>query len=260
MEQKGHCRHGEFNLLEGCVQCVAERRTAGIRPGQDEKEGGLNEDKSETTYSVAIRVKPETDIQVSQFYQAALKAKEYAEARVIAIAEDLKLAVDDLSLIARLKKAMDEKRKEYLKPLDDHRKAINDTFKTLMEPIETADQITRGKILTFQVGQRILREEQERINALRLEAAEKEMKLKGELSESVNLVEVIPEIPETIRAELGTVGERAHWIFEIVDFTLLPDEYKMPDATKIGRVVRAGLHIIPGVRIWDEPILAVHSK
>ena len=28
MEDKGHCRHGEFILREGCPECIAERRTA----------------------------------------------------------------------------------------------------------------------------------------------------------------------------------------------------------------------------------------
>jgi len=25
-KEKGHCKHGEFNLTEGCPQCIAERR------------------------------------------------------------------------------------------------------------------------------------------------------------------------------------------------------------------------------------------
>ena len=26
MSDKGHCEHGEFNLIEGCPQCIAKRR------------------------------------------------------------------------------------------------------------------------------------------------------------------------------------------------------------------------------------------
>ena len=40
--EKGHCRHGEFNLTEGCEKCIAERRQAGIKPERDEMEEGLN--------------------------------------------------------------------------------------------------------------------------------------------------------------------------------------------------------------------------
>lgn len=32
---KGHCKHGEFILNEGCPQCIAERRQASIRPEQN---------------------------------------------------------------------------------------------------------------------------------------------------------------------------------------------------------------------------------
>lgn len=40
--EKGHCKHGEFLLAEGCTQCIAERRQSGVRPEQDEMEDGLN--------------------------------------------------------------------------------------------------------------------------------------------------------------------------------------------------------------------------
>ncbi len=208
-----------------------------------------------------VKVKPELDVEVKAFYTEACKIKEYAEARVITTAEDLKPASDDLLIIRRLKKVMEEKRKEYVRPLQDHMKTVNDTFRTLMEPIETADTITGGKILAFTLKQKLIREEQEKINALRKEAADRDATLhNGEISESVNLVEVIPETPTTTRTDLGSVGQRDHWTFEVTDFALLPDEYKMPDATKIGKIVRAGLHTIPGVKIWNEPILAGNMR
>ncbi len=216
----------------------------------------LGEHLSETA---VVKIKPEADAQVQAFYKDALGLKRHAEARNIITVEDLKPATDDLSIIHNVKKAMEEKRKEYIKPLQEHTKAINDAFKTLMEPIETADQITREKILAFNLKQKLIREEQERINNLRIEAARAEMELKGELTESVNQVEVIAEAPKRVSTEMGSIGQRDHWTFEIVDFALLPDEYKMPDATKIGKVVRAGLHTIPGVKIWNEPILAVNA-
>jgi len=55
-ETKGHCKHGEFTIRDGCPQCVAERRAAGIRPEQDEMEGGLN---SEGLTLAGAEAKPE---------------------------------------------------------------------------------------------------------------------------------------------------------------------------------------------------------
>jgi len=204
-----------------------------------------------------VKVNPETDTQVLMFLAESNRLRDFAEARVITTVEDLQPANDDYIIIGKLKKAMEDKRKEYVKPLQDHVKSINDAFKTLMEPIEVADRITGEKILAFQLKQKLIREEQEKINALRLEAAQKDAALhNGEISEPVNLVEVIPEVSRRVSTDIGTTGQKDRWTFEVIDFALLPDEYKMPDATKIGKVVRAGLHTIPGIKIWNEPILA----
>ena len=202
-----------------------------------------------------------TDIEVVNYYNEALKLKEYAEARVIRSLDDVKLATDDLSAISRLKKAMEEKRKDYVKPLQDQVKAINDTYKTLMQPIEAADLTTRNKILAYQKEQEHIRREQEEINRMRLEAAQKEMKLKGEITESVNLVEVAPEAPKRVQAQMGAVSQRMIRKWKLVDFSLVPDQYKMLNEMLIGKMVRAGIPGgIPGIRIYEEPVLTVTPK
>ncbi len=277
MKEKGHCKHGEFNLLDGCHLCIAERagrpttwlsQSTGDAPALVgstttlplvEFDEPVILSRASPVGTALVKVRPETDIQVLMFLAESNKLRDFAEARVIITVDDMKLANDDFIIIGKLKKAMEAKRKEYVSPLQDHVKTINDAFKKLMEPIEVADKVTGQKMLAFTLKQKLIREEQEKINALRLEAAKKEMELKGELTESVNLVEVIPEIKRTT-TEMGTTGQKDHWTFEVTDFALLPDEYKMPDATKIGKVVRAGLHIIPGVKIWNEPILARNTR
>jgi hypothetical protein len=55
---------------------------------------------------------------------------------------------------------------------------------------------------------------------------------------------------------MGTMGTAKVWKFEIADFTLLPDEYKVPDLIKISKVVRAGVNI-PGVKSWQEESLRI---
>jgi len=130
-----------------------------------------------------------------------------------------------------------------------------------MAPVEEADKITRNKVLAYQAERERIRQEQENINRLRMEAAKKEMELKGELTESVNLVEVIPETPKHVFADTGSLGVRDNWkLIEVTDFALLPDEYKIADVVKLGKVIRAGLHTIPGCKIENVPTLAVNSK
>ena len=206
-----------------------------------------------------VRIKPDIDEAVIALYEEASSLCRYAEVRVITCDVDIHSATDDLSLIAKLKKAIEEKRKEYVGPINDHLKTINDAFKNFTEPLNQADSITRQKILDYRKEQERIRQEQERINELRLEAARAEMQLKGELAESVGIVEVKPEQPKHYRTETGTLGTMKVWRFEIIDFSLLPDQYKLPDMVKIRKVITAGA-TIAGVRAWLEESLKVTTK
>ena len=213
-----------------------------------------------TESTAVVKIYPQGDSAVTLLYNEGVRLRQYAEAMLIKTDEDVKTATNDLSILAKLRKAIEEKRKEYVGPINEHLSSVNDAFKQLTEPLNQADTITRQKVLDYRKEQERIRQEQERINQLRLEAAKMEMKLKGELTKPVDLVEVKPEQPEHYRAEMGTLSERDHWIFEVVDFDLLPNEYKLADSAKIGKVVRAGLRNIPGVKIWNEPILAVNPR
>ena len=219
---------------------------------------------AENEKATALANAPGADIQVIDYYNQALGLQKYAESRVIATVEDIKGATDDLSIISKLKKAMDGKRKEYLDPLKAQAEAIRSTYDYLMLPIIEADKITRGKMLAFDAEQKRIRQEQEEINRLRIEAAEKEAALTGagELTEPVDLIEVSPEAPKRVSTEMGTVGQRGNWKWEVVDFSLVPDEYKMINAGVLTPVVKAskGKITIPGIRIYNEPIIAVNAR
>jgi len=206
-------------------------------------------------------IKPQEDTVLLAIYQEAIALRNFAEARVIATNDDLSPANDDLAVIARVKKGMEAKRKDYLKPFQDHIKDVNDAYKTFMEPIEQADKITRDKILTFRAEQERKRREAEAIEAEKTELARREAELTGgEIT--VDLTPVVkPEaVPDRIRGELGSSGKITIWKFEVIDFSLLPDRFKMENATLIGKVVRAGEREIPGVRIWGEDSLRVNTK
>ena len=217
----------------------------------------MNE-QAEPSKSLVI-IEPAKDPEIVSLYNEAIKLQRYAQSQVIRTADDLKPATNDLFIIAKIKKALEEKRKDYVKPLQDHVKTINDAFKTFMEPIESADKIIRQKVLAFQAEQEHIRREQEEINRLRMDAARKEMELKGEISEPVQLVEVMIESPRRVSTDMGTVGQRMINKWEIVDFKLVPDEYKMVDSAKITKLVNGG-GTIPGIRTWKEPVLTVNTR
>ena len=242
-----HCRECGADLME------YEEQQEGLCSACQEK---LKKEGNTTL----IKINPATDETIMLIAGEANKLLAFAEARVITSAEDLKPATDDLSIMANVRKALEAKRKECIGPAQAYVKEVNDTFKTLMQPVEEADRITRGKILAFQADQDRIRQEQENINRLRTEAAQKEMALKGEITESVNLVEVSSEAPKRISTGMGTVGQRMIRKWEVIDAAQVPEEYKILDSAKITKVVKAGIPSIPGIRIYEEPILTVNAR
>ena len=214
----------------------------------------------EQTDTAMVKVNPEADALVKSFYNEALQLRDSAAATSVLNVEDIQTATDTLTMIQKLKRAMEDKRLEYVRPLQGYVKALNDTFKGLMDPIEEADRLLRERILSYHKAEQEKREEQERINRLRLEAAMAEKALKGEVSEPVELIIPDAPLPERIATDTGEIGTRTITKWELLDFSLLPDEYKIPDSAKIGKVVRAGIPSIPGVRIYSEKILAVEAS
>ena len=279
-KEKGHCKHGEFDLMEGCPDCIQEERerreaeSLGEEIPVEEQAGpggpGANtygakpepapEPEPAATVTALIKM-PGADVEVLSYFKEALKLQKYAESRVIATVENAKEATDDLSVIAKLKKAMEEKRKDYLAPLKAQTEAIRDTYNYLMAPVLNADKITRDKMLTYDAEQRRIRAEQEEINRLRIEAARKEMELKGELTESVELVEVAPEV-KPVSTNLGTAGQRDNWKWEIIDHLLIPREYLVVDNAQLTAIARRhhDKKQIPGVRFYNEPTIAVRTR
>lgn len=268
MQEKGQCKHGEFILNEGCPQCIAERRAKSITSAQDEMEEGLNQEgltlvgAEESAAETALATRPGADVEVISYYTEALKLQEYAKSRVIATPNDIKVATDDLALIAKLKNVMENKRKAVLFPLQDQVKAIQETYKMLMQPVEVADITTRNKILAYNKEQEDKRREEARINALRVEAAEAESKLKGGSKEAVELIEIAPDVPKTVSTDVGATSQRDNWKWEVTDFSLVPDDYKMINSGTLTPVVKAskGKITIPGIRIFNEPIITVTAR
>ena len=209
---------------------------------------------------VQLPVKPELDQEVLRLRDEAVKLREFAEARVIVTQEDFTAAVNDMSMISTLKKALEGRRVEYVKPLNEHVKGINADFKVITEPIEKADQITRAKMLEFQNAQEARRQEEERINAEKIKIAEAEMALKGEMSDPLNLVPVTAAAPKTVTAEAGSVGRRMVKKWELEDLSQVPVDYLILDTTKINKVVKAGIPAIPGIRIFEEAVLTVRAS
>lgn len=262
------------DLSQGEIEAIAsdieKRRSAGIRPEQDEMEDGLNDEGytlahaipiAEEATETALALRPGEDIEAHSYHEEANKLLDYAQRRAIKTLDDAKIATDDLSIISRLKKAMETKRKEKLAPHEAQVKAIRDTYNYLMAPVLEAERITKSKQVAFLQEQERIKREQEAINRKRMEAAQAEMRLKGELTESVDLVEVI-EAPERVRSDMGMTGMVDHWVYEVVDFSAVPREYLVVDSAMLNAIARKhhDQKQIPGIKFVNKPYIATRSK
>jgi len=211
--------------------------------------------------TAVIRIEPGKSPDVVKLLNEVMIIKEYADKRVITGPEDVKDATNDLSSIAKLKKAVEEKRKEYVGPLNEHIKKINDTFKFLSEPLGQADQVTRHKVLAYNAEIERQRQEIEEVNRLAQEVARKQAELNnGEFTVDTTPVEAPAATPQRVRADEGMTSKMTIKKWELIDITLVPADLLMVDAAKITKLVKAGIGEIRGIRIWDEPTLRVTTK
>lgn len=285
---EGKCKHGTFNLLEGCPQCIGERLMQETRheelPDNPEPKDETFEDHTvddaaedwkrdqaehiedfalgplEENSTVIVNIAPGKDEKVVALLQEVTSLMEWADKLVIDNPDMRKKAVNDLSIMSQLKKTIETKRQECRAPAKDALDTIDTAFKLLSEPLARANTVTREKVLGYDTELKRRHDEEERINQLKMEAAKAEMELKGELSESVELVEETPEPPKTIRAELGSTSKMTVRKWELIDLEKVPIAYLMVDAGKVTKLVKAGIGEIPGLRIWEEETLQVRSR
>jgi len=200
---------------------------------------------------VIIRLRDET---------VAILAK--AEATAIASTEDVSLATADLSLIANLKKAVEDKRKELVVPLQEYVKTINGEIKLISDPLNEADRVMRQKVLAYKAEQEAKRIEAENLARMERELAERKAKLEGTEAPPAQPATTIYRPPDLTRTEAGssTVMKVAKW--ELIDKALVPEHYKIVDAAAITRAVKAskGMQAIPGIRIFFEDSLRVEAS
>ncbi len=216
-----------------------------------------------------IRTEPETEVALRPFedYEAhdcfleSERVLEIAKNRAITTLEESQAANNDLALMSKLTKVMNAKLKALLDPHKTETDSIRDTYKYLMAPIIEANSITKSKMLAFDTKQRQIQQEQERINQQKMATAQAEMNLKGELTESVNLVEVA-KAPERVKTELGTSFKTDRWKYRIVNLDLVPREWMIPAHDMLSSRATKHHDTMPvlGIEFYNDPYYTVRTK
>jgi len=218
----------------------------------------------DTIETAVVAIKPELNDAVIKLRDEAARLVVYAESFTVANPNDVKRATKDLSMIANLKKALETKRKEYTEPLNTHLKDINEAFKAISVPVGVADQTLRDKVLAYNKEQQRLKAEADKAEALREQAAKIEAKLTQETGEIFEhpAPAPMPEAKPMVKAytDVGNMRTRKIRKWKEVDFSKVPDAYKMLDSAKINKVVKAGIPETREIDIYEEDTLTITAK
>jgi len=198
-----------------------------------------------------------------KLYQEASSLLEFAKARVITTAEDLKPATNDLSIILTCRKAMTARKAELVGPLKAKLDLVNKAFNDIMYPVVEADRLTRDQVQKFDREQRARSAAAKRIEEEKFRLAQEEASLKqGEITIPLGTVEEVAPPPERTRTDLGTLGGRDNWKARVVSFKDLDDAYKLPDMQTLNAKARSskGTAVIPGVEFYNERSVTVRTR
>ena len=161
-----------------------------------------------------------------------------------------------LHWIAQKKKELEDRRKFFVQPLNDHVKRINAEFKEVTEPLEKADGIIRGKVIEWRA--KIEMEIQKKNEELRKKAEkerekqEKKAEAKGEVPPAPTPIPVV-ELPKSIDG----VSTMKVWTYEILDIGKVPIDFMVLDSVAVIRAIRQGVRDIPGLRIFQKETIQV---
>lgn len=173
-------------------------------------------------------------------------------------------------------KQLDDLRKSLTKPLDETKKRIMDLFRDPQEKLANAERQLKSVMVAYTEEQERIRQEKER--KLREEAereAEKErakLQKKAEKATEKGQVDLAAELNEQaesvapVNITLADTTQtpqggsfRMKYSAEVIDFSKLPDEYKIPDMKALNAIVQAkkGNVSIPGIKVNSEKIMSV---
>lgn len=201
----------------------------------------------------------EQDARVQEMSAGALALLTEAQSITITDAAGDHAACDFILNIKAARKRADELRHWFTDPLEAQKKAIISRFKDADLPLAEAEKIVGEKHLAWDRLQReIARKKQERAELVAKRKAEKALAAGRETPVVIPLPTVAAP-PKTVRTASGSLTTRTEWRFEVLDPTAIPAEYLTPDLVKIGKVVRAGVREIPGLRIYAVETLGGRS-
>lgn len=141
----------------------------------------------------------------------------------------MKRAGEFMAIISKAKKIIEAERKDIVGPINDSVKKINAKYKPIMERAEEIESYLKREINMY------VAKLQDEADARAKEAAEK--------IEGGERVSVASRKFENTTEKLDKIPTRTYYITKIVDFSKVPDQYKMLDEAKAEAANKAGIKV-----------------
>lgn len=211
----------------------------------------------------------------------ALAIPDQARALIVRDQDSLDAANEFLHVIDALQSKINDSFNPHIAQAHKLHKSLLAEKAKLSDPLESAKRTVGRKAADFLAEQERIRMDAER-KRLKAEADAREVVQKAaeKADKMVNdgkdlaavkvmddavvkretILESVPEVPDQLDTSGLTVRE--DWKFSIVDSSLIPREWLIPDEKKIGRIVRACKEQtdIPGIRVYCEKGVATRSS
>jgi len=164
--------------------------------------------------------------------------------------ESLKQAIDVLSRIKKAGKMVESREEAIKRPLLDSISSLRDLFKPMTTKFKDAETLIKNKILAYNMK-------------IEAEAAEKKARIEARVEKGTMKAETaatkmatINEPQKSVSGSVGKIQTRIVRKVEIVDETLIPREYLIPDKPRITDAVLKQNINVPGTQIIEEKQLA----
>jgi hypothetical protein len=168
---------------------------------------------------------------------------------------DLTLASEALTRITKHLKEWEQKRTEIVQPANNFVRSINQMWARLVDPVKSEDARLRMMMSTFRAKESQRRQQEYQEGLKQVEEV---------FPGGSPIPDVVAPIPADSLKHVVTQNGTVHYAnvrkWEIQDIDKIPREYFILDESRIGKLVKAGIEAIPGIRIWIEQVPVVRGS
>ena len=174
---------------------------------------------------------------------------EQAHALKIEGDDDMKDATTFLSVLNKFSDKITGEKERVTKPLNQALKVERERWKPLETKLDEAISLTRRAMTSYQTA--AVKKQKEEENNIAKRVGEGRGKLSMETA--VKRMDAIETPETTVATDAGAVQFRTVQKFEIMDITLVPHDFLLPNEVKMRETMKAGIPI-PGVRYYEEQV------